>query len=69
MRSFLTSLGIIIGVSSVIVMVALGQGSTRKLIQHCFHGHKHDNDPRHGGAFSRGEYGRGQPQQAHLRRA
>jgi len=31
MRSFLTSLGIIIGVSSVIVMVALGQGSTRQI--------------------------------------
>ena len=30
-RSFLTMLGIIIGVSSVIVMVAIGQGSTKEV--------------------------------------
>ncbi len=31
MRSFLTSLGIIIGVASVIIMVTLGQGATQKV--------------------------------------
>ena len=30
-RAFLTMLGIIIGVSSVIVMVAIGQGSTKEV--------------------------------------
>ena len=31
MRAFLTMLGIIIGVASVIAMLAIGQGSTRSI--------------------------------------
>ena len=31
MRSLLTSLGVIIGVGSVIIMVALGEGSQREI--------------------------------------
>ena len=32
LRSFLTALGIIIGVASVITMLAIGQGSDRKSV-------------------------------------
>ena len=38
LRAFLTMLGIIIGVASVITMLAIGQGSKRSIQQH-------DHDP------------------------
>ncbi len=45
LRSFLTMLGIIIGVASVITMLAIGQGSKREHTEADFRdGVEHDND-------------------------
>ena len=44
LRSFLTALGIIIGVASVITMLAIGQGKKKHSSQHCGDGFQYDYD-------------------------
>ena len=44
MRTFLTMLGIIIGIASVVSVVALGTGARQAILQHFLAGHQHHRD-------------------------